>query len=98
MTYLLRYTAQKLLVWPISNVDSSNNHLPVDIEEHIFSFSTFIRPILEINKVIWSPHTLRDFDEIENVQRKFIKFLLGLFNVLLYMNRLEIVGLQSLEI
>ena len=64
---------------------------------HVFLFSTYIRPILESNSVIWSPHTLGDIDKIESVQRKFTKFLPGLFNVP-YMNRLEIVGLESLEI
>ena len=47
--------------------------------------------------MIWSPHTLDDIDKIEGVQRKFTKFLPGLSNVP-YLNRLDIVGLESLEI
>ena len=54
-------------------------------------------PILESNSIVWSPHLLKDINLVEDVQRKFTKFLPGLFN-LPYLQRLEIIGIDSLEL
>ena len=68
-----------------------------DREFLLLLFRTYIRPILESNSQVWSPYFIRDIDKIENVQRKFTKYLPGLHNVP-YPTRLEILSLDSLEV
>jgi hypothetical protein len=63
----------------------------------LFLFCTYIRPLIESNTCIWSPYYIGDIDKVENVQRKFTKYVPGLFNTP-YLERLNILGLQSLEI
>ena len=58
---------------------------------------TYIRPILEYNTQIWSPHLIGDINLIENVQRKFTKCLPG-FNSLSYLDRLNVLNLDTLEV
>ena len=67
-----------------------------DLAFQVFLFCTYIRPIVESNSVVWSPHKLADINKIEDVQRKFSKFLPGLFNIS-YLERLVILGIDSLE-
>ena len=67
-----------------------------DYDFSLFIYSTYIRPIVESGTQVWSPCYIRDIDIIEDVQRKFTKFLPGLFNVP-YLTRLEILNLQTLE-
>jgi hypothetical protein len=43
-------------------------------------FTTFVRPILEYNSPIWSPHHAKDIFAIERVQKYFTKNLKGLRN------------------
>ena len=38
----------------------------------------YVRPILEYNSVIWSPSLVRDIQQLEKVQRRFTKKLLGM--------------------
>ena len=59
-------------------------------------FSTYIRPIIEYNTSIWNPYYIHDVELIENVQRKFTKFLPGLFYKP-YHERLSILSLKTLE-
>ena len=56
-----------------------------------------MRPIVESNCQIWNPFLIKDINTIEAVQRKFTKFLPGLFNDS-YQTRLSRLGLESLEI
>jgi len=44
-----------------------------DVNLLVRAFITYVRPLLEYNTVIWSPHTARDIDAIECVQRRFTK-------------------------
>jgi hypothetical protein len=37
----------------------------------IRAFKTYVRPILEYNSIIWSPHLSRDINLLERVQRSF---------------------------
>ena len=67
-----------------------------DRDFHVFLFCTYVRPILESNSSVWSPHTLMDIDRIENVQRTFTKYLPGLYNMS-YASRMNILNLESLE-
>ena len=46
---------------------------------------------------MWSPHTICDIDLIEKTQRRYTKFLPGLWNVP-YLERLIILDLDSLEV
>ena len=66
-------------------------------EFYIFTFTTYIRPIVESDTQVWNPHHRCDIDIIKNVQRRFTKFLPGLFNVP-YSTRLNTLNLKSLEV
>jgi hypothetical protein len=59
-------------------------------------FNTFVRPILEYNSPVWSPHMAKDITVIERVQKHFTKNLQGLNN-LPYMQRLAILKQPTLE-
>ena len=57
-------------------------------------FITFVRPILEFNSSIWSPHLVKDITAIERVQKYFTKNLKGLGNKT-YKERLAIFNLNK---
>ena len=59
-------------------------------------FSTFVRPLLEYNSPIWSPHFSKDILALEKVQKYFTKNLKGLKNKS-YKERLAILNIPSLE-
>ena len=59
-------------------------------------YKIFVRPLLEYNTSVWSPHLLRDIDQIESVQRFFTRSLPGL-STLSYRERLNRLNLQTLE-
>ena len=65
-------------------------------EFYVKLYTTYVRPLLESNTAIFNPHTIQNIDLLESVQRKFTKFLTGLFDVP-YQDRLAILNLQSLE-
>ena len=60
------------------------------------AFVVYVRPLLEYSSQVWSPSLLTLINEIEKVQKKFTKRLLGLQN-LNYCERLQILKLKSLE-
>ncbi len=60
-------------------------------------FKIYVRPILEYCSLAWSPHLLKDIDQIESVQRFFTRNLPGM-SQLPYRVRLIKLGLQSLEL
>ena len=49
--------------------------LSKDTNTRMKAFKTYVRPLLEYNSSVWSPHLLRDINSIERVQRRFIKRL-----------------------
>jgi hypothetical protein len=59
-------------------------------------FCTFVRPILEYNSPIWSPHFSKDIQTLERVQKYFTKNLKGMQNKT-YKERLAILQLPTLE-
>jgi len=61
------------------------------------TFVTYIRPILEYNRILWSPNLIYLIDLIESVQRKFIKRMNSSASWL-YSNRLNLLNLQPLEL
>jgi len=63
----------------------------------VHAFVVYVRPILEYNSVIWSPNLVRDIQQLEKVQRRFTKRLLGMKS-LSYSERLRRLGLPSLEL
>ena len=74
-------------------------HLAFSCKEQDFQldiFKTYVRPILEYNTQVWSPHLLSDIDDIERVQRFFTKRIPGMWNIP-YLERLHILSLESLE-
>ena len=71
----------------------NSNH----IDSLLKAFTTYVRPLLEYNSQIWSPITVNDNFKIEQVQKQFTKRLPGLSN-LTYLQRLQTLGLDSLEL
>ena len=67
------------------------------IDFKIFLFVTYIRPLVESNTAVWSPHYIQDIDMVEKVQRKFTKYLTGLRNMS-YKERLQYLHLDTLEV
>jgi len=63
----------------------------------LHAFVVYVRPILEYNSVIWSPSLVRDIQQLEKVQRRFTKRLLGMKS-LSYSERLRRLSLPSLEL
>ena len=62
-------------------------------------FTTYIRPQLEYNSQIWSPFLLRDINQIEKIQRHFLKRAFNRCNLYFtgYKDRLKQVNLLSLQ-
>ena len=60
-------------------------------------FNTFVRPVLEYNSPIWSPHLFKNIISVERVQRYFTKNLRGL-KCILYNKRLLLLEQPSLEL
>ena len=69
---------------------SNNSH------SQIKAYKVYVRPILELNSIIWSPSQLGLSSTVESVQRGFTKRLVGL-NTVSYADRLTSLNLQSLE-
>src|SRR5207245_3625020 len=63
----------------------------------VFSYKTYVLPILEYCCTIWSPSKLGDIDRPEDVQRYFTKSLDGLCD-LGYENRLIVCSRRNLEL
>jgi len=59
-------------------------------------FKALVRPILEYGNAVWCPKLKKHIIEIENVQRRFSKCIIGHKN-LTYEDRLKFFGLPSLE-
>ena len=60
------------------------------------AFKVYVRPLLEYCSEIWNPYLKKDVRRIENVQRRFTKYLPELHG-LTYGQRLEKLNLPSLE-
>ena len=61
------------------------------------AYMVYVRPLLEHNTVIWSPHLKDNLEAIERVQRRFTKRLPG-FNNFTYSERLHRLGIPTLEL
>ena len=61
------------------------------------AFLVYVRPMLEFNSVVWSPHLKCDVNKIERVQRRFTKRLPGL-KFCSYAERLKRLDLITLEL
>jgi len=70
--------------------------LSKDTDTLLRAFKTYVRPLLEYNSPVWSPHLLKDIDLLENVQRRFTKRLRGMHN-LSYNERLLKLNIERLE-
>ena len=60
-------------------------------------YKFYVRSLLDYAFVIYSPHHVYLIDFIENVQRRFIKRLVGLYNYS-YCDRLKLCKLELLEL
>ena len=63
------------------------------------AYTTYVRPILEYNSVIWSPYLKKDIIKIESVQKQFTGTICKRCNFRFssYSNRLYMLNLKSLE-
>jgi len=61
------------------------------------AYTTYVRPILEFNTVVWSPSLKCDITRVEKVQRKFTRRLPG-YGDLSYAERRAKLNLQTLEL
>jgi ribonuclease P/MRP protein subunit RPP40 len=61
------------------------------------AFTTYIRPLLEYNSIIWNPIYINLIDLIENVQRQFTKGVSSISS-LSYSERLALLDLDLLEL
>ena len=69
-------------------------HLDKDMFKKLFT--SMVRPHLEYGAPIWNPHTKKNIDAIENVQRRASKRIPGLSH-LTYKQRLETIELPTLQ-
>lgn len=60
------------------------------------AFIVYVRPLLEYNSPVWSPHNVGEIKALESVQRRFTKKLPG-FSELDYESRLKTLSLETLE-
>ena len=60
------------------------------------AFTVYVRPILEFDSPVWSPHFHQDIERLESVQRRFTKRLSGLKDYD-YLTRLKMLDLETLE-
>ena len=67
-----------------------------DIDFLVSLYKIYILPGLEYGSSVWNPYYIRDVDLIENVQRKFTKFIPGMFHKS-YQERLIHANLITLE-
>ena len=68
-----------------------------DVDMLTRAYLVYVRPLLEVNSVIWSPHYKQDIDLIERVQCRFTKRLPGYSNYT-YTERLTLLNLPSFEL
>ena len=68
-----------------------------DVDMLTGAYLVYVRPLLEVNSVIWSLHYKQDIDLMERVQRRFTKRLPGYSNYT-YNERLTLLNLPSLEL
>ena len=47
------------------------------------AFLVYVRPLVEYNSIMWSPHLKQDIEAVESVQRRFTRRLPG-FKKFLY--------------
>ena len=66
---------------------------------YIKAYITYVRPILETDSVIWSPHYIKDVNALESVQRLYLKSVCRRCNLKYstYADRLNALGLKTLE-
>ena len=62
-------------------------------------FTTFIRPKLEYCSPVWCPYLIGDVDKIENIQRRYTKFVFKKCSIPFssYMDRLQKIDFITLE-
>jgi ribonuclease P/MRP protein subunit RPP40 len=60
-------------------------------------FNTFVRSKIEYGSQVWNPHFKMDIDMLERVQRRYTKFIPGLFDIS-YPDRMKNLGIVSMEL
>ena len=66
---------------------------------YIQLYKTYVRPLLEYNVSIWTPHLVHDIKLAENTQRTFTRKLCKKLNISYnnYLDRLKLLNIESLE-
>jgi hypothetical protein len=70
-----------------------------NIWTYVKAYTIYVRPTLETNTVIWSPHYKEDVIDVESVQRRYIKAICRRCNIHLrsYAERLQALDMETLE-
>ena len=68
-----------------------------DIVMLLRAYTTYVRPLLEFNMIVWSPLLKCDISSVEKVQRKFTKRLPG-YGDLSYVERRAKLNLKTSEL
>ena len=70
-----------------------------NLNTYITAFKTYIRPILEYNVSVWSPHQIGEIKLAEQVQKTYTRIVCKKLNIKYsnYNHRLEIFKINSLE-
>ena len=84
---------QEILIFCANNIENLSQ---TKIRSLLFLYKTYVLPKIEYASNVWSPYYEKDVDLIENIQRKYTKFLPGMF-YLSYTDRLTRPKLQTLE-
>lgn len=48
-------------------------------EIRFLAYKTYLRPIIEYALVVWDPYTLRNITQLENIQRKSVRFVFNCY-------------------
>ena len=80
-----------------NNMQSQKKWFQIGMRTKMITDTTYVRPLLEYNTVIWSPSLKCDVTAVEKVQRRFTKLLPG-FRNLSYAERRSKLNLTTLEL
>ena len=66
---------------------------------YVKAYTTYVRPILETNTVIWSPYLKQDVKSVESIQISFLKSICRRCSIpaSTYQDRLDKLGVETLE-
>ena len=61
----------------MDTLEARREYLTKNVSLLTRAFLVYVRPLVEYNSVVWSPHLKQDINLIESVQRRFTRRLPG---------------------